>query len=160
MHTDTCSVIKQRLIHSSLFLLLAMTGGNAFANEHPAETLSAEKLRDLVVVQCADEFLASTSASSIPQSPIPDPPPPEPFQIVVGCRLANCGLQASDHSPIELRMSVESDLVASTELGIENMSAADAAKIEVLQGNVDRRGPTSMDDWARSNSSQRIFLDA
>ena len=141
MHADTYSVIKQRVIHGFLFLLLTITGGNALANELPAATLPLENLRDTVVVECLDEFLASTSGSPIPRFPIPDPPPPDPFQVVLGCRLTNCGLPAPAHSPIELRISVKSDLVASTVLGIENMSAADAAGIEIIQGNVDRRDP-------------------
>lgn len=135
MHTDTCSVIKQRLIHISLFLLLAMTGGNAFGNGHPAETLTAENLWDVVVVECIERFFAPMPA------PLPGPPPPDPYQIVVGCRLTNCGLQSQVHSPIELRISVKSDLVTSTVLDIENMLAADAGGIEILQGEVDRRDP-------------------
>jgi hypothetical protein len=134
MHTDTHSFINQCLIYGFLFLLLII-GGNALANELPKETLSAEKFRDIVVVECIERFFAPIAVS------LPGPPPPDPIQVVVGCRLSSCGLQAENDSPIELRISVKSDLVASTVLGIENMSVADAAGIEILQGEVNRQDP-------------------
>ena len=141
MHTDNCYVFTQRLIHGSLFLLLTITGGNALAQPHHTETIPEEKIRDVVVGVCVDEFFESISILSISRSSIPSLPPLDPFQVVVGCRLINCGLQTRSHSPIELRISIRSELVASTELGIENMSATDAAGIEILQGEVDRRDP-------------------
>lgn len=130
---DTSSVIKQGLIHNLLFLLLIIIGGNAFAAELTPKTLPPSKLWDIVVVECIERFFAPKSV------PPPGPPSPEPLQIVVGCRLTNCGLQAQAHSPIEVRISLKSDLVASTAIDIENMSTVDKAGIEILQGKVDRR---------------------
>ncbi len=139
---STCSVITQHLIHGFLFFLVTIsTGGNALAQPFHAEPLTEMTEEMDVVDECVDGFFDPMVDSSISRLPIPSPPPPDPLQIVVGCRLTNCGLQARIDSPIELRINVKSDLVASTVLSIENMSTTDAAGIEILQGEVDRREP-------------------